>query len=212
MKVLLLLPGLAAALAACAPPPAKEARRIVRFAPKPPHPTPEEMRRAQGIIEEVNRFRTKNGLKPLILEAHLMLAAKRHAQDIIRDYRLSHKGSDGTLVEDRVVATGYRYKLVAENIAASRSTFRGTVEQWQISKCHRYAMTLPRLRHAGVAYVYSSTGRRNPPFRHWWILIMADPSNWMDYLQITYATRGAELPVASVEKTMEIPPGCRIRK
>lgn len=201
-----------AALVACAQPPEKKVRQIVRFAPPPPPPTPEEMRRAQGILEEVNRFRTKNGLMPLILEAHLMLAAKQHAQDIIKDYRLSHKGSDGTLVEDRVVATGYRFKLVAENIAASRATFRGTVQQWQISKCHRFAMMLPRLRHAGVAYVYSRTGRRNPPFRHWWVLIMADPSNWMDYLEITYPTRGSELPVAAVQKTMVPPPGCRIRK
>lgn len=205
-------PLLAFALASCGKPPAKDIRKIVRFKPKPPDPTAAEMRRAQGILEEVNRFRTRNGLKPLILEAHLMLAAKRHAQDIVKDYRLSHRGSDGTLVEDRVVETGYRYKLVAENIAASRSTFRGTVQQWQISKCHRYAMMMPRMRHAGVAYVYSRTGRRNPPFRHWWVLIMADPSSWMDYLEITYPTRGSELPVAAVEKSMAIPQRCRIRK
>lgn len=218
LLVLCLAASLAAGACSRPPAPAVPAPRAL------PEPSVDQWRRAQGIMHEVNAFRARHGLRPLVLERHLMAAAQAHVDDIVQDgFRLSHRGSDGSMIEDRVERIGYDYLSVAENVAASRATFEGTVEQWQISPCHRFAMMRPHYVHAGVGYAYSETDRRVPPFRHWWVLVMARPDPSMAARTVVTAgvtaggvtagrTAGPVLsPVPVQAAAMELPANCRIR-
>lgn len=173
-------------------------------------PSPEQMRHAQAIIRVVNEFRTENGLPPLILEAHLMHAARIKAQDFRKNWRFYHAGSDGSTPAQRISRAGYLWVAVGETLAAAQATARGAVGNLKASPCHRYALMRPLYIHAGAAYAYTPDA---PPgkYKHWWVIKLARPSAGMNWDK-TYPTAGAEKIERSGEPTrMALPRGCIIR-
>lgn len=183
---------------------------VERGKPRVGDPSPEQMRHAQAIIRIVNEFRTENGLAPLILEAHLMHAAKVKAEDFRRNWRFYHAGSDGSTPPQRISRTGYIWVAVGETLAAAQSTPRGAVGNLKASPCHRYALLRSIYLHAGAAYAYTPDA---PPgkYKHWWVIKLARPSAGMNWDK-TYPTAGAEKIERSGEPTrMPLPRGCIIR-
>jgi uncharacterized protein YkwD len=95
---------------------------------------------------------------PLQPSALLRRAAEAHAQDMVsRDY-FAHQGSDGSTPAQRVSATGYRYQLVGENIAAGPETAAQAAEGWLASPAHCENIMDPRFSESGVAYAVNASG------------------------------------------------------
>jgi uncharacterized protein YkwD len=64
----------------------------------------------QAALTEINTFRRKNGVRPLVLDARLSRAAAMQSKDQARRGRMSHVGSDGSSAKDRANRAGYRAK------------------------------------------------------------------------------------------------------
>lgn len=173
-------------------------------------PPPEQMRHAQTVIRIVNEFRTANGLPPVILEAHVMKAARDKAQDFRTNWRFYHAGSDGSSPSQRVARTGYDWVEVGETLSAGQITAVGAVNNLKASPCHRFALLRKVYLHAGAAYLYTPDA---PPgrYRHWWVVKLAQPSSAMNW-ERTYPTAGAELIERNKRTKMRQPPGCIIRE
>ena len=62
----------------------------------------------------------------------------------------AHEGPEGDTVADRVTAAGYRYSVVAENIAAGQRTPDEVVDGWMHSPGHRANILNPDVRQIGV--------------------------------------------------------------
>jgi uncharacterized protein YkwD len=183
---------------------------ITRGSARVGDPSPTQFRHAQAMVRIVNEYRTRNGLQPLILEAHLMRAALVKARDFRTNWRFYHAGSDGSKPEERVSRTGYGWTSVAETLAAAQPTPRGAVGNLRASPCHHFAIMRQNYLHVGAAYIYTPD---SPPgrYKHWWVLMMARPSSSMNFDK-TYPTAGAELPIRSGSPSLvKRPKGCRIR-
>ncbi|MED5622078.1 CAP domain-containing protein [Ideonella sp. BN130291] len=117
----------------------------------------------RAIIEQTNRFREANGLRPTTPAPELNDAARQFAQFMARTTRYGHE-ADGRQPSDRAMAAGYEFCLIAENIAYEYSSagFQGAqlasrlATGWEQSPPHRHNMLDPDARETGVAVVHSS--------------------------------------------------------
>jgi uncharacterized protein YkwD len=122
---------------------------------------------------EINQYRISRGLRPLVINASLTMAARRHAADLSSHDRISHRGSDGTDPWDRVRQTGYEAQLAAENVGTGQRSFGEVLQGWKASPGHNKNLLLPDATQMGVALVV------NPESRHqtYWTLVMGRPAN-----------------------------------
>ncbi len=108
---------------------------------------------------------------PVSWNSSLENAAQRHSNDMaIRDF-FSHTGSDGSTPADRVSNAGYRWRAVAENIAAGYTTPDSAVQTWLNSPGHCANIMGPDYRHLGVAKALNLSGR----YRIYWTQLFAAP-------------------------------------
>jgi uncharacterized protein YkwD len=111
-----------------------------------------------AIIEKTNAFRKANALQELKPNPALTAAARAFADYLARSGKFSHE-ADGRTPQDRVLAQGYRYCLVAENLAWNLDSrgydtsrlAREVVEGWKASPGHRENLLLPGATEIGVA-------------------------------------------------------------
>ncbi|MEM9754704.1 MAG: CAP domain-containing protein [Pseudomonadota bacterium] len=101
---------------------------------------------------------------PLIQHPALQAAAQVHADDIARRGGLSHTGSDGSQVWDRVSRAGYVHCFVAENIARGQPDVPSVIRAWIGSPGHYRNMVNPAAVHFGFA--------RSSDV---WVLVLARP-------------------------------------
>ena len=94
---------------------------------------------------------------PLTLDATLGRAAGTHARDMARRGVLSHEGSDGSTVGDRVTRAGYPWRSVAENIASGQKDADDVVRTWLESPGHCANLMNPDMRDMGVAYAFDAS-------------------------------------------------------
>ncbi|MCR8546533.1 CAP domain-containing protein [Salipiger sp. P9] len=99
----------------------------------------------------LNAYRTASGLRPLALSPRLQAAAEIHARDMAAMAKMTHTGSDGSEVADRVKRQGFRYRRVAENIAETGRGLDRAMELWTASAPHRKNMLLRDVTHYGIA-------------------------------------------------------------
>ena len=111
-----------------------------------------------AIVEKTNAFRKTNGLQEVKPNPALRAAARAFAEYLARSGKFSH-AADGRAPQDRVLAQGYRYCLVAENLAWNLDSrgydtgrlAREVVEGWKASPGHRENLLLPGATEIGVA-------------------------------------------------------------
>lgn len=125
------------------------------------------------LLERVNEIRVAHGLRPVIAEERVVRAAIAHSADQAGrgPDGVGHIGSDGSGPGDRLSATGYRWSLVAENVAAGMAAPRAVVAGWMESPPHRATILDPEAVHAGAGYV----GRWDDALGHYWTLVVAAP-------------------------------------
>lgn len=74
---------------------------------------------SQGASFEqmLNEVRAATGASPVRYNAELAKAAQRHADDMYANRFMSHTGSDGSSLKDRIDDTAFKFSSIAENIA-----------------------------------------------------------------------------------------------
>ena len=109
------------------------------------------------IIEMTNAFRVENQLARVTPNTALHTAAQAYADYLARTGTFAHT-ADGRQPADRAQVAGYRYCMVAENLALNQSN-RGfetrdlaarMIEGWKNSPPHRAAMLAPLVTEIGI--------------------------------------------------------------
>ncbi len=132
----------------------------------------------QQVIDLTNEQRQQHGCAvALVLSPQLNAAANAHSQDMALHDLFSHTGSNGSTMVSRVVATGYNYSQLAENLAAGPTTAENVVASWMDSPGHRANILNCGLRELGVGYyvqlddqsnVRLDNGHLGGPYRYYW--------------------------------------------
>ena len=126
------------------------------------------------MVDAVNAERERHGLTALTVHPRLVLAARAHSADMVGRGFFEHRNPEGETVESRVLARGYDFAWVAENIAAGQPTAVDVTAAWMGSPGHRANILDPELLETGVGRadggemgVYWTqvfgTGRRSGP-------------------------------------------------
>ncbi len=132
---------------------------------------------AQQVIDLTNEQRQQHGCAALVFSLQLTAAANAHSQDMALHDLFSHTGSDGSTMVSRIVATGYSYSQLAENLAAGPATAEDVVSSWMNSPGHRANILNCDLHELGVGYyaqmddqsdVRLYNGQLGGPYRYYW--------------------------------------------
>jgi uncharacterized protein YkwD len=111
-----------------------------------------------ALLDLVNAERLRQGLTAYNANGQLQAAARLHSTDMACNGFLSHTGSDGSSVGDRVQRQGYSWSWVGENIYASGNTSAGAAQQafdwWMNSAPHRANLLSPNYVDIGIGYEY----------------------------------------------------------
>lgn len=89
------------------------------------------------VLGLVNSERAKAGCAPVTVDAKLTKAAQNHSQDMADHQNMSHTGSDGSSMTDRLARVGYQYRSAAENVAAGYGTADSVMDGWMNSPGHK---------------------------------------------------------------------------
>jgi uncharacterized protein YkwD len=111
------------------------------------------------VIEAHNRIRAEAKLPALVISPKLQAAAEAHAKDMAAHGKMTHKGSDGSTIVERVKAREYRYFRVGENIAQGRYTTPRLMKGWMDSPPHKRNI-LGSFSQIGVACATAEDGKR----------------------------------------------------
>ena len=116
------------------------------------------------VIDLVNTERAAVGLHPLNYDARLATAARDHSEDMGWQDYFSHTSLDDRSPADRVMAAGYSYNRLGENIAAGQPTPESVVDAWMSSPGHRANILNPDFCDIGVGYAYVA----DSTYGHYW--------------------------------------------
>lgn len=89
------------------------------------------------VLSLVNAERSKAGCSPVTVDSKLTKAAQDHSQDMADHQNMSHTGSDGSSMSDRLARVGYRFSTAGENVAAGYGTADSVMEGWMNSPGHK---------------------------------------------------------------------------
>jgi uncharacterized protein YkwD len=130
---------------------------------------------AQSVLASINSVRAKAGCGPLKLNKALMAAADGHARNMAEQDFFSHKDKSGRGITGRVRNQGYRYGLVAENIAAGQESPNEAVQAWLDSPGHRKNILNCKFRDTGIAMVYQPDDKplrgQRMSLRYYWVQV-----------------------------------------
>ncbi len=103
-----------------------------------------------GVL--LNADRQAAGLIPLALNGSLQAAAQAHAEDMAARGYFDHRSPEGQSHADRARAAGYRYCLLAENIAYGQPSEASVHSGWMNSPDHRANSMNPRVNEYGLGH------------------------------------------------------------
>lgn len=142
-------------------------------------PTKSATATAKTVLAILNAARAKAGCGPLKLNSKLMAAAKTHATNMAEKDFFGHSNKDGSKFSKRVKKQGYKYRMVAENIAAGQSSATQVAYDWLGSSGHRKNILNCKLKDTGVAVAYQSDDGpmmgNSKPFYYYWVQVFAAP-------------------------------------
>jgi uncharacterized protein YkwD len=138
---------------------------------RPAEITPETV--AAKIVEGINAARKKKGLSPLKVEARLARAAQQHSDAMAKEDFFDHRDKRGRGPADRVDATGYQWRGVAENIALNSGyadPAPQAVEGWLRSTGHYKNLMNPDYTETGVgvARITRTDARTRRTMERWY--------------------------------------------
>ena len=113
-------------------------------------------RRAR-VIMLTNKQRAGLGLGALQTDADLTRSAQNYVDHLAADGAFSH--TDGSVLAERVVQAGYRYRFIGENLGMGQASAGTIVTAWMQSPDHRANMLDPRFTQMGVGVAKRTDGR-----------------------------------------------------
>ena len=108
------------------------------------------------VITLINNERAQKGLSSLSGQSQLAVAARVHSTDMACNDFMSHTGSDGSTMVSRIIAQGYSYSALGENVAAGYGSPAAVVAGWMSSQGHRDNILSPNFTQVGIGYAYRS--------------------------------------------------------
>jgi uncharacterized protein YkwD len=171
---------------------------------------PDSSEVVREIMQRVNDFRRSQGVAPLAFEPHLNAAAWDFAGVLARTDRFGHD-ADGRDPTQRASAAGYRWCMVAENIALESSSagFGSTelaqslFEGWIHSPGHRRNLLAADATQTGIALAYSPNSDR-------WYAVQMFGRPASDRIAFDIANRSATTVTWRVgDRSWSLPPGMR---
>lgn len=132
------------------------------------------------VLQRVNAFRASGAVcggvtypaaGALVWNTNLLQAAKEHATDMATNNYFSHTGKDGRSPDQRVLAAGYSYARMGENIAAGQTSVESAMAGWINSASHCKNMMTPDFRDIAVACVRNDASE----YRIYWVMEMGRP-------------------------------------
>jgi len=134
-----------------------------------PMPEFDPAKAAAGLVEAINRERSKAGKPPLTARQKLNDAARRHAQAMAEAAALEPKdNSSGNLI-DRIKESGYTYRTIAGLAASGSPTPAETLKTWLDQPSQRRLLLGGEFTELGAGYAATSKG---VPY---WSFILARP-------------------------------------
>jgi len=133
------------------------------------HPPAPPVTVSSTLIGLVNAERAARGLPPMVADAKLELAAQRHSEDQALHQLMSHTGSDGSTLGQRVDRVGFSWRSVAENVAYGYATPTDVMTAWMLSSGHR-ANILSANTRIGIGLAYGANGQA------YWTQVFATPA------------------------------------
>ncbi len=133
---------------------------------------PEE--RAKSTAAPIRVSLTDIAARPaLVFNPRLADAALKHSRAMAELGFFDHTDPNGKTVGGRSKESGYRYRVVGENIAAGHDSVEDAVRGWLLSSSHCENMIDPRFVEFGIAKVTST----NPadPYGSYWTLVLGQP-------------------------------------
>ncbi len=135
--------------------------------PSPPPADPAPSSPAAVVVHLANQQRAAAGRAPLTIDASLTGAAMQHSDDQAARDRMSHVGSDGSNVGQRIVRNGGSFRTWGENVAAGFSTAAAVVDAWMNSPGHRRNILNGSFTRIGVGTAVAADGTR------YWTMVLA---------------------------------------
>jgi uncharacterized protein YkwD len=129
---------------------------------------------AQGLDESaalrlINNYRSTKGLAPLSIDPQATAAAEALAKEMAKHDRMDRP--NGQAAGNSLLAAGYNYRIVSENVAVGQKTVEQTIEGWKAGAANSRNMLLPKAKHIGIAYEY----RPDSQHKTFWVLVVAAP-------------------------------------
>ncbi|MFZ6819136.1 CAP domain-containing protein [Undibacterium sp. Ji22W] len=127
------------------------------------------------VLKQVNQLRAHEqtcgeikmaASSALVWNENLQLSAYEHAAQMAATNLFSHTSLDGRELRDRVLATGYQYAILGENIAAGQVDVPTVVQAWLRSPSHCRQMLHPEFAEFAVACV----AKRNAFYVRYWVM------------------------------------------
>ncbi|MCA0939479.1 CAP domain-containing protein [Salipiger pacificus] len=111
---------------------------------------------------QLNALRQSKGLAALSYSPVLQKVAQGHADDMARMHEMTHIGSDGSTIGERIKRRGYNLRRGAENIAETGRGLDRAMEIWTNSPPHLSNMLMEDVKEYGLA--------RNGDY---WVMVVA---------------------------------------
>ncbi|KAJ0401670.1 hypothetical protein P43SY_001302 [Pythium insidiosum] len=89
------------------------------------------------MLQAVNAERANANLPPLCYNSKLNNAAQAHSQDQANHRHMSHTGSNGSSMTERIEQSGFKWSTAAENVAAGQKSVEEVMDAWMHSDGHR---------------------------------------------------------------------------
>ncbi len=153
-----------------------------------------------SLLQLTNQERSRARLGNLSLNSELSKAAQRHADDMARSGKFSHRGSNGSTMGDRIRATNYRYRTVGENLfmQAPRNQPAVAVKGWMESDGHRENILNGQFTEIGLGY--ASAGGR-----HYYVQVFGRPLNAAAAVRPSSSV-AQSAPVQTISSQILVPP------
>lgn len=115
-------------------------------------------------LKMLNKIRKRQGVEQLDRERRLDNVAQDYACVMAKHQHFSHTGPDGSTMSGRVADGGYKFCLLAENIAFGQGSVVEVMKGWINSEGHWQNMKRKGLRHIGfgVAFYDAEAGSVAP--------------------------------------------------
>ncbi|WP_131774098.1 CAP domain-containing protein, partial [Protofrankia symbiont of Coriaria myrtifolia] len=98
------------------------------------------------------------------------LAAQRHSEDMAANSYMDHVSLDGRTMTDRATASGYRYRMLGENVAAGQNSPAEVMDGWMNSPGHRRNILNGEFTQIGVGYA------RGGSYGIYWTQVFGTPA------------------------------------